>query len=189
MEIKTAIVWSHISLSENINDLNFPVKIKCKTRWWNKSNQISFFSAIEGRKYNELHMLLTCLLLVGAYICCSLFLAHIKGQVPRPLMNADYLTFVNLWPRTNKHLPPLLWTKKGIRSSCSTLKGNLKINFMWFSFVLLTSNFLKFMGSPLHHYKYKQKNTRHDYGCNGLYLWRLIISQHNCFYHFSSMKW
>lgn len=51
-------------------------------------------------------------------------------------MDANYLTFINFHPRTNKQLPPLLWTRNGIRSTRSTLKGNLKI--LQFNLVILT---------------------------------------------------
>lgn len=77
---------------------------------------------------NSSRALLTCLFLVGTYVCCSFFLANIQGQIPRSLMDADNLTFINFNSRANKHLSSLLWASKRIWSTCSILKSNLKIN-------------------------------------------------------------
>lgn len=70
--------------------------------------------------------------LIGAYICCCLLLAHVKRQITRSLMYANYFALIDFHTRANKHLTSFLCTRKCIRSSSSILKSNLHISFLHF---------------------------------------------------------
>lgn len=117
--------------------------------------RIKLFSYSSGLvnswKENALKLSCTCLFLVGAYVCCCLLLAHIKGQITRSLMYANYLALVHFHTRADKHLTSFLWTRKCIRSSSSILKSDLQISFLHFKNKFQTKNifFLVFFFSLL----------------------------------------
>lgn len=105
----------------------------------------------------------TCLFFVWSYVCCSFFLAHVKWQVTRSLMNSNYLTFINFHSWTDKHLPPLLGTSKCIRRRSTILKRNLKVNSCslnsvhWYTREKLTSQSTRFCSyKSMLGYKVKQ---------------------------------
>lgn len=77
-----------------------------------------FFSNIFGSD-------ITCYFFVWTDICRSFFLADIQGKVTWPLVNTNYLTFININSRANKQLSSILRTHERVGCTCSILKCNL----------------------------------------------------------------